>query len=681
MLTPESKRKGRLWAELAVFLAFAALTVAMTWPWAARIRDAVTGENDPYLNAWTLWWDWHATFHQPFHIFDANIFFPYRYSLAFSENEYGLALPFFALFALGVRPLTVHGLATLLGFAFSGYGAFRLTRTLTGSTAAAFVAGIGFAFTPYRFHLLPHANYIFAGWIPLLFEALVLFVTERTPRRAAWLGLAFFMNGLTCIHWLVLTLVPFAVCGFVAAVSERVHRDPAFWRRGILALGLAGLGLLPFLLPYQRAAKLYGFVRNEAETRFYSARLSSWLLIDPSNRLWHCSKWEGELCLAPGLLLALSSLVALVALRRTRSVHIGAILFALGFLGSLGMHTPYHRALFYLVPIFRSLRVPARSAMVAHLGLAVLAGAAIAILTRRARTWGGLALSAALLFELRAAPLHLVRGTPDADEITLHLAGTPMKGGLVALPLPSRDDNLTCVLRAADHGKPLVDAVSGFTPPIVAELERLLAMRPIPERLLDLLEEIPASYVTVRDAWLSPDERGALRVTLARGITSGRIRFVKRFPGRLRDELYAITKIETEVSGSPSPWDAARTAALASPLGREDPDLIGSVDEPAEEQVVAGTLFVRGWARREGEDLDVTVLLDGEVRTPASFQRWTRPDVCVMFPALAPCATAGYAFAFPFQPGDEGPREIRAVFRAADGRVRHYPPRRFVWNK
>ncbi len=119
-----ARRVGR---ELLIIFVFIALTVIMTWPWAVHIRDAVFVPGDSYLNAWILWHDYHQTFHDPLNLFNANILYPYHYSLAFSENQYGIALLFFPLFALGLRPLTVHGIALLFGFAFSGYGAFRLT--------------------------------------------------------------------------------------------------------------------------------------------------------------------------------------------------------------------------------------------------------------------------------------------------------------------------------------------------------------------------------------------------------------------------------------------------------------------------------------------------------------------------------------------------------------------------
>ena len=190
----------RSWArEFLIIIAFFVLTSALTWPYVSRMRDAVAGRNDPYLIAWTLWWDYHATFHDPLNLYHPQILYPYRYALAFSEHIYGVALPLFPLFALGFRPLTVHSVAIFLGFVFSGYGAFRLARTLTGSNGVAWIAGIVFAFIPYRFNMLGQLMYLFSVWIPLLFEALVLFLRKQSGKRAAWLGFTFFMLGLSTV--------------------------------------------------------------------------------------------------------------------------------------------------------------------------------------------------------------------------------------------------------------------------------------------------------------------------------------------------------------------------------------------------------------------------------------------------------------------------------------------------
>ena len=53
-------------------------------------------------------WVAHQAVHDPLHLFDGNIFFPYKYTLAFSEHCYGLALPFFPLFALGMASIPLR---------------------------------------------------------------------------------------------------------------------------------------------------------------------------------------------------------------------------------------------------------------------------------------------------------------------------------------------------------------------------------------------------------------------------------------------------------------------------------------------------------------------------------------------------------------------------------------------
>ncbi|MGH9871911.1 MAG: hypothetical protein ACRD9S_05515, partial [Pyrinomonadaceae bacterium] len=323
-ISPIRVRLNRPVFEVFVFLMFCLFTAALTWPYVNYLRDAVADPGDPYLASWILWWDYHQTFSDPLNLFHANVFYPFRYTLAFSEHCYGLALLVFPLFALGFRPLTVHATAMFFGFALCGYGAFRLARTLTGSEAVAWVTGIVFAFVPFRFDMLSHLIYLFSPWIPLQFEALVLFVRERSRNRAVWLGFAFFMSGLTSISWFTLALVPFALCGAILLTRHTAWRDRQFWVRGVVALGLALIALLPFMLPYYFVSKLYGFKRRIEEVKANSASPIHWLSVANRNKLWNGmgeNLPEGyRFKLFPGLLPILFSLVAVLVVEPAKAV-------------------------------------------------------------------------------------------------------------------------------------------------------------------------------------------------------------------------------------------------------------------------------------------------------------------------------------------------------------------------
>ncbi len=77
-----------------VFL-FSGLTLLLTYPLPLHMASTVLNDNpDTHLFLWTLGWDVHALTTQPFSIFDANIYYPQRLTLAYSENLIGSA--FFA---------------------------------------------------------------------------------------------------------------------------------------------------------------------------------------------------------------------------------------------------------------------------------------------------------------------------------------------------------------------------------------------------------------------------------------------------------------------------------------------------------------------------------------------------------------------------------------------------------
>jgi hypothetical protein len=646
--------------ELLIFLAFLALTILMMWPWVLHLRDAVSDRGDAYAIVYWLWWDYHQTFHDPLRLFHATVFYPYQYTMAFTENDYGVALLFFPLFALGLRPMTVHSIATLTAFAFAAYGMFRLGRTLSGSSVA-IIAALVFAFVPYHFQRLPHLHLIFTGWIPLLLEALVLFARRRTWSGALWLAITFIMNALTAITWFILVPVPLLLSVAFLVWWHRLLRDRAFWIRGAMAVVLATIVLLPFLLPYYYVHKLYGFARSPQDVISLSARPIHWLAISGRNKLWTGLGGKAaidEFTLFPGFLPPLLALAAVfliqpVALRsrvdrlkigfrtlklrlsprvvvvlldviaftclfvalltigydgihfrigghelfrntnairplilcaitlgvrlvvaypetlyrildfkrelpkvranpRTVVLALGAIWGITGFLGTFGMHFFFHRTLYEIIPLFRGLRAPVRWAMISYVGLALLAGLGAVQFVQLVKRWAPrvpptlpmVALALLILFEQRVAPISFVRGEVDPDAVTLRLRNTAMSGGVVELPAePDHYAYYRYMLRAADHGRPIVTASASFYTPIIQEIENLTRARPIPDKLLEVLENIPASYVVVHKSLMSPGNLDAIEAFIARGIATGRLRFINSF-GNEMDDLYAVTKIE-----------------------------------------------------------------------------------------------------------------------------------------
>ncbi|HYO77045.1 MAG TPA: hypothetical protein VE010_11325 [Thermoanaerobaculia bacterium] len=499
-----------MWRQhAAAALLFVFLAVAMTWPLALNLDRAVSDPGDPYINTWILDWDYYATFHKPLSLFHANTFHPAKYALAYSENLYGIAVLLFPLRAAGVGALTAYNLAMLAGFAFCGFAAYLLGSHLTGSWAAGVAAGIFYAFVPFRFVHTAHLQHVWGGWLPLLLLALLLYAQRPTRRRAIAFAAVFVMNGLTNIHYLLFG-------AFAAGVTAALLLPRSKWRELAFAMAGALLILAPFLYPYAVVAKLYGMQRGWEEVARFSATPTDWLP-------WQT---EAERKLYPGALAyAVSALALFLARRRMAEMTLALLWIAIGFLGSLGLNFVLHAFLFGGVPGFRAIRVPARWAVIAYIGMSILIALLTAAIARRNR-WLALVVPIAFAIHLFPGPIRWYLGDPRTPEVYTWLATQEVRG-VVSLPMDFFSSDYEYMLHATEHHKPIANGVSGFAPPMRIELSRLSNEEPISDALIDKLREAEIDLVIVHGDKVGTGER--MRAWLRRELERGRLAFAGDF--------------------------------------------------------------------------------------------------------------------------------------------------------
>jgi hypothetical protein len=276
---------------------------------------------DAKLNAWIFHWDFHQTLRDPLHLFDANIFYPARYALAFSENLFGAAVFGFPLFASGASTLFVYNFLFLLGMFLSAVGAWALSRRVTGDPAASLLAGFVFAFVPWRLAQIPHVQYQWGAFLAFLLLFLLRWLDGGRRRDLVLFGVFFTWNALTNVHYAIFSGILLAV---VLAWEALTSGDAGIgWRirRAVGATAIAAIVVLPFYVPYAKAAKLYGMRRSAGEMRFYSARPSALFVAGPQNKLWspltqRFARPEAEMF--PGVVPFALAVYAVVRLRRRR---------------------------------------------------------------------------------------------------------------------------------------------------------------------------------------------------------------------------------------------------------------------------------------------------------------------------------------------------------------------------
>ena len=129
----ESGTGGSLWVELlAMSGLMVAATVVMLYPF-ARHLDRVSDLFDPLFSVWRVAWVAHQLPRDPVHLYDANIFWPERYTLAYSDGMPLTGVAAAPFIWLGAPPGIVCNVFVLASFVLCGLTMYLLVRSLVGS--------------------------------------------------------------------------------------------------------------------------------------------------------------------------------------------------------------------------------------------------------------------------------------------------------------------------------------------------------------------------------------------------------------------------------------------------------------------------------------------------------------------------------------------------------------------
>ena len=288
--------RANLWSRPSVVaVGYLALALAMTWPLASVITEQIAGDlGDSLFNSWILLWTsgqvlgaLGGNISALGDYWNGNIFYPAPLTLAYSEHltpQMLQALPVVAATGNVVLAYNVVFLATIV---LSGLGVYLLVRELTGRPLAAFLAGLAFAFAPYRLDQYEHIEVLSSQWMPFAIFGFRRFFT--TGRLRALLGgtAALVAQALSCGYYLAY-FTPFAVayCLFEIGARQRM-RDVRTWRALIAAGAIALVVVGAFLWPYATVRRGGDVgVRARGEIEHFSADTHAFATISRRSWLW-----------------------------------------------------------------------------------------------------------------------------------------------------------------------------------------------------------------------------------------------------------------------------------------------------------------------------------------------------------------------------------------------------------
>ena len=289
--TPSSSKPSRgARLNIAVFVLFVVVSLIMTWPLALHLGSSVIGpfRTDNFEYIWKIYWVKHALFdlgQSPW--IAPDIYYPNGYLLA-----YGEITPLHTFWGLPITLLTgevtSYNLFILFSTILSGYFTYLWVLSLTRNQPASILAGVIFAFCPYRMaRIAGHLPLVSTEGFPLFFLGIEQFVQKQRLRDAGLAAIGFATSTLSSWYYGVIL----ALAG-VVYVLTRIRARRAFLKTRHTYLGL-GMFLLivltlvgPFVVPY------LPLVRDNA-TRiplemadFWSASLLDFALPNVRHPIW-----------------------------------------------------------------------------------------------------------------------------------------------------------------------------------------------------------------------------------------------------------------------------------------------------------------------------------------------------------------------------------------------------------
>lgn len=275
------------------FIAFF-LTTIYTWPLLDKLAVLYNDVSDYSLVGWILWYNQLSfltgRIFSSADYFNAFQFYPWGYSLAFSENLFFPSLIFAPVYWLTNQLVLSVNFYTFSTFIITFIISFYVFKKFLHNNASSLIAAIVFTFNPLTSaHFPGHTHLLGKFFLPLIFLWALHFFSKPSIKNAFFLGLFFTLNALSSINFFIIS-VPFVLLLSLPYLIINIFQKNFLYFQNLLLSGLILFIFLPillfFLLPYQQFSQKEGAIRTIDESIYYSAQPIDWFSPFPASKLY-----------------------------------------------------------------------------------------------------------------------------------------------------------------------------------------------------------------------------------------------------------------------------------------------------------------------------------------------------------------------------------------------------------
>lgn len=358
---------------LLIFILFFILSFWFTKAPITHLDSMAPQGGDPFLVTWIWSWEMHQLPINPLTVFDANIFAPFKNTLAFTEHMFGSLLLAWPLFLIFKNIVLVYNLICHLTFAIGGLGMYLLAYYLTKNRAASFIAAFIYAFAPYKINHLEHIN-LSGLWLPyFLLYTQKMFARFSWPNALLFLGfsLLVFLNAMQYFLFLPFVFIFLAIAHWQSDSWALLKRN---WFKITVIFLIFSAVVVIFTKPYFEIRQEFGLERAINNIEGLSPDLIDYFISPFFYRIFYPAFFP-EWAIGPGIFVWLLLITSLVFLFRRHAIDRRLVAYStfglLALLCSLGYYLQFTRAetsglfgpwaiFYHLLPGFGSIRAVGR---------------------------------------------------------------------------------------------------------------------------------------------------------------------------------------------------------------------------------------------------------------------------------------------------------------------------------
>jgi hypothetical protein len=520
------------------FIIFCLATCYITFPLLVNIGEYTTGTGDQLVNAWIQNWVIHAvSTGNIISIFNANLYYPYQNSLAFSDTFFTSSLIAVIPHMIIGQPIVVDNVTLILSLVFLGFSIYMLTFYLTRDFMASLLSGILVIFSPAYLSNIYQLQMIAIVGVPLSLLFILLFFNTQ---KSFYLGLSLtvfilqFYNSFLPAYFIALSYIIILFCYWL---KKKKLVKTLFNKINILLIIITVLLMIPIVIPYYQVSKEFHYVRDVRDAIHFAIQPEDLLFAGPTSRLQPIlistiptNKFSQNNEFKPGYLgvvfscLSLYTLFYLVKYRKKNAIDLialSSIAFA-GLILSLGpflhlfrqtIHKPFPIPLpylffYYVAPGFQGFRNSARWETLFVLAFAVAICIILSKITKRYSSFPKIIIYLTLIagtvlefnFPLQTNKVPQVK---DFPKVYSWLNTTPKETAIIELPIynwgswPYTQEELWREYYGTLHFRKTVNGYTGFSPPPWQNLINTINDDFPSKKSIQLIQKLGVTYLIV----------------------------------------------------------------------------------------------------------------------------------------------------------------------------------------